>query len=176
VLEIRDATPADAPDIATVHVESWRAAYRGLLPDEVLDGLSVPDRARWWRETLAVANGRATLLAVEDGTVLGFAAFGRVLEGNPREDDQQVGQLYALYLRPSAWGRGVGSTLHAAAMARLHEAGYTRVGLWRLAGNDRAQRFYQRHGWFDDGRAQLVAGADGERQDHRGMSRMWTTP
>jgi hypothetical protein len=40
MVELRDATPADAHAIANVLVQSWRAAYRGLLPDDVLAGLS----------------------------------------------------------------------------------------------------------------------------------------
>jgi len=41
---IRPATPEDARAIAEVHVASWRYAYRGLLPDDVLDRLSVEER------------------------------------------------------------------------------------------------------------------------------------
>jgi hypothetical protein len=36
MVEIRDATKADAHAIANVHVQSWRAAYRGLLSDDIL--------------------------------------------------------------------------------------------------------------------------------------------
>ena len=43
MVELRDATQADAHAIANVLVQSWRAAYRGLLPSDVLAGLSVPD-------------------------------------------------------------------------------------------------------------------------------------
>ncbi|HVL03469.1 MAG TPA: hypothetical protein VM386_03415 [Acidimicrobiales bacterium] len=48
MVELRDATPADAPAIANVLVQSWRAAYRGLLPDDVLAKLSIPDREQIW--------------------------------------------------------------------------------------------------------------------------------
>ena len=41
---MREAILADAEAIATVHVRSWQAAYRGQLPDEYLDGLTVEDR------------------------------------------------------------------------------------------------------------------------------------
>jgi hypothetical protein len=36
VTQLRPATPADAPALARAHVASWRAAYRGILPDAVL--------------------------------------------------------------------------------------------------------------------------------------------
>jgi len=42
---LRPAQPADAAAVARVHVRSWQVAYRGLLPDEYLDGLQPEDRA-----------------------------------------------------------------------------------------------------------------------------------
>ena len=44
MVELRDATPADAGAIAILLVQSWRAAYRGLILDDVLADLSVPTR------------------------------------------------------------------------------------------------------------------------------------
>jgi hypothetical protein len=39
VMDIRAARMEDVPQIAAVHVRSWQAAYRGLLPQAYLDGL-----------------------------------------------------------------------------------------------------------------------------------------
>ena len=41
-MEIRLATPDDALVVAGVHVWSWQVGYRGLLDDDLLDGL-VPE-------------------------------------------------------------------------------------------------------------------------------------
>jgi GNAT superfamily N-acetyltransferase len=158
--------PADALDIATVHVESWQVGYRGLVPDDVLAGLSIDTREQWWRATLSEPGARSTLLAVEGEDVLGFAAVGTSRDGDP-----QVGELYAMYLRSTAWGRGVGSVLHAAALDRLRSFGFTRASLWMLAGNGRALRFYRREGWAVDGRSKMVSGPYGVTMDHRGLSR-----
>ena len=43
---LRPAEPQDAMGVARVHVRSWQAGYRGLLPDAYLDGLRAEDRAR----------------------------------------------------------------------------------------------------------------------------------
>ena len=166
MVTVRDATPADARDIAAVHVESWQVGYRGLMPDEVLDGLSISTRERWWRETLSGPGERTTLLATDTNTVLGFAAVGPGRDGDP-----VVGELYAMYLRSAAWGRGIGRTLHSAALARLRTLGFDRASLWMLAGNERALRFYHREGWLADGRSKLVTGPGGVEMDHRGMAR-----
>jgi len=47
-LVVRRAEPRDAPAVARVHVASWRQAYRGLLPQEYLDSLSVEARTTTW--------------------------------------------------------------------------------------------------------------------------------
>ena len=46
-VRVRAATADDAAGVARVHVDSWRATYKGLMPDAVLDGLSVDNRADW---------------------------------------------------------------------------------------------------------------------------------
>jgi hypothetical protein len=42
-LSIREATPADGDAVAAVNVASWQQGYRGLLPEEMLAGLSVAE-------------------------------------------------------------------------------------------------------------------------------------
>jgi hypothetical protein len=44
---LRPAEPSDASAVARVHVRSWQAGYRNLLPDQYLDGLRPEDRAGW---------------------------------------------------------------------------------------------------------------------------------
>lgn len=104
MVELRDATPADAHGIATVIVQSWRAAYRGLLPDDVLAGLSVPDRERLWSDTLIDPPRTRIAIATIGRAIVGFAATGPPLVPTDRTDPT-VGDLYALYLNPDLWGR-----------------------------------------------------------------------
>ena len=60
---IRLAGLGDADSIAAVHVESCRAAYRGLVPQHVLDGLSLARQADIWRDILRAQDGQ-TLVVV----------------------------------------------------------------------------------------------------------------
>ena len=39
MMTVREAQPRDAAEVAGVHVRSWQVAYRGLFPDDYLDGL-----------------------------------------------------------------------------------------------------------------------------------------
>lgn len=41
---VRRAQEKDLPGVASVHTVSWQVAYRGIVPDDVLDGLDVAHR------------------------------------------------------------------------------------------------------------------------------------
>jgi hypothetical protein len=71
---IREATPADAAGIAEVHIAGWRWGYRGLLPDALLESLSVERREVGWRDALArPADEQTTFVAEVAGRIVGFA-------------------------------------------------------------------------------------------------------
>ena len=87
---VRAARPDDAHPIAAVHVATWRDAYAGLLPDELLAGLDVGDWAGRWRGRLAApAGGVFTLVFETDGRPRGFAS------GGPSRDEFPGGEVYA---------------------------------------------------------------------------------
>src|SRR3954447_20595306 len=106
---LRAAEEADAGPIATAHMRSWRTAYRGILPDEFLDTLSIPEREQRMREVLASRRPERHVWVIEsDQGVLGFSD-----AGPSREDDapSEAGEVYAIYLDPSAVGQGLGREL-----------------------------------------------------------------
>ncbi|WP_069385236.1 GNAT family N-acetyltransferase [Cellulosimicrobium cellulans] len=142
---IRPAGPADASAIARVHVASWRGAYAGIVPDEYLASLDVDQREKHWVDSLSTAGAR-TWLADADGRTIGFATIGPC-----RDEDAEPGDLeiYAIYLDPETWGRGVARDLMRTMLAEV-PPGVT-VTLWVLADAERALRFYRRHGFSPDG-------------------------
>jgi GNAT superfamily N-acetyltransferase len=155
---IRRAVVADAPSIAGVHVRSWKAAFPGLVPQAYLDALVPEDRLPMWRAVLGTTSWpRLGTFVVVDATdaaaVRGFATVG------PSRDDDadpgEVGEVYTIYLDPSAWGTGVGAELLDAGQAEMRLAAYRRATLWTLGTNERAKRFYERRGWKADGSTKL---------------------
>jgi ribosomal protein S18 acetylase RimI-like enzyme len=150
-MRIRPAAVTDAERIAEIHVRSWQAGYRGLLPQPFLDGLRPSERAPRWTMIVQQAAWphQGTLVADDAGEVVGFTDFRPT-----RDDDQnpaEVGEITTLYVLPAAWGRGIGRQLMIAAVDALSTAGYTSATLWVLATNTRAIRFYDRSGWKPDG-------------------------
>jgi GNAT superfamily N-acetyltransferase len=143
---LRDAREGDASGIAAVHVASWRAAYPGLLPAAVLDGLSVARRTATWERVLADRRQFVVVAEVE-GRVVGVGHAGPARDADLGPG---TGQLTTLYLAPGTWGAGTGRALHDAALDRLTTAGCDSAVVWMLSTNERARRFYARQGWVRD--------------------------
>lgn len=154
---IRDASIDDAAGIARLRVETWRAAYGGLVPQEVLDRMDIERetgrRMEHWHEMHADARCH-DLVAVADGEVVGWAMCGPAREA----DAPASGELYAIYARSDRWSRGVGNALLMEAERRLRADGHDRAYLWVLLGNARATSFYEAHGWHADGGAKTEEG------------------
>jgi GNAT superfamily N-acetyltransferase len=144
----RTATSLDATQIAQVHVDSWRVAYKDLLPADLLENLSVAQRSRMWDRLLA-ANSEKTVIYVAEsgGLIVGFA-----LAGPARETDQRLnqGEIYAIYVDGSAWGSGIGYKLMEASHHFLKQMVFSSMVLWVLDGNEQAIRFYERYGFVRD--------------------------
>lgn len=146
-LTVREAGEDDVLAIATIHVRSWQAAYRGVLPDELLDGLSVSERADRWRQIVAGSDERWLTLVAErpDGDLSGFCSVTAPSpEAPPGELTAEVG---ALYVDPEHWRQGAGGSMLSIALGELRELGFQDVILWVLPENEAALAFYERFGF-----------------------------
>ena len=144
---LRAAVPGDALAVARVHVRSWQAAYRGLLPDDYLDGLKAEDRAQKYDFANLDKFAPQTVVAELGGFIVGFATTSRSHDSSL----SNFGELCALYVDPEHWGNGYGVALVADARDRLITLGFDEALLWVLKGSDRADRFYRSDGWRADG-------------------------
>ncbi len=147
---IRRAQPEDAMAVAGVHVRSWKAAYRNILPDDYLDQLRPEDRAGKYDFASRDPLKPSTLVAVgdpENPAIQGFATTMPVTDS----DMPGYGELCALYIDPRYWGNGLGVALLSAARRQMFEQGFRKAILWVLTGNVRAENFYRNDGWRADG-------------------------
>lgn len=149
-MDVRRARLGDERAIAEVHVRTWQVAYRGQIPDVVLDGLSVERRTRAWSQIIAESSPPASgaFVLEEHGEVHGFA---HVAPSRDEDADDNVGELTAIYVAPEFWGSGGSYLLLERALAGLREAGFSAATLWVLDTNLRATRFYESASWTPDG-------------------------
>lgn len=139
-MRVREATRADAGAIARLHLDNWRIAYRGIVPDDLLDAITVESRQQHWNGVLAESGGTEFVYVAEDagGRLIGIASGGPEMGDDP----QYRGALYVLHVRPNAQGQGVGRALMRAVAERLAADDITTLLVWMLRENHPARRFY----------------------------------
>ena len=150
---VRTAGPDDAPRIAEVNVRSWKAAYAGIVPDAILDGMDIDRYRETWLRRIADLGQRSLFVAVLDGRIEGY-----VLSGPARDHDlpDLAGEVYAIYVDPPAQRRGLGRVLLDAGEGELRGAGFEPLVLWVLTANAQGRGFYQACGWRPDGETRQI--------------------
>ena len=147
-IEVREAGEGDAPAIAEAHVRAWQVAYYSMVPDRILDGLSIEGAVRNW-ERLVSERGSVTLVAGRGGAVEGFCSVST--PSRDRDATEHTAEVAAIYVHPESWRTGVGRALLEAALGNLREEGWGEVTLWVFGANDQARGFYAAHGFEPDG-------------------------
>lgn len=142
---LRPGTPADAAPVAEIWHASWHLGHAGHVPE----GLTA-------RRTLEAFHQRTpgrvddTTVAEVDGRVVGFI----MIAGDEVEQ---------VFVAPDHRGSGVAALLLAEAERQVAAAGHEVAWLAVVAGNARARRFYEKHGWSDEGDLPYEVTAGGER-------------
>ena len=145
----RPAVPADASGIAHVHIRAWKEAYSGVIPHDYLERLSLETKTEWWRNAL-LAEETNVIVAIKDDQIIGWISFGSSRD----EDTVGAAEVYAIYILPDYWRRGIGSDLLKAAEPSF--GGFSSIVLWVLAENKRALAFYRDHGFEPDGATKQI--------------------
>jgi ribosomal protein S18 acetylase RimI-like enzyme len=144
-MEISLARAEDTAAVAEVHITARNSYYDGFVDIAKLDRRAA--QLREFYQTAPERLERRLWCAKIDGEVVGMALIG------PSQDNlgPSVGQLYQIHVHPDHWRKGVGSALHTACMEAWRDAGVTvgTVEVWSR--NERAQAFYESHGWRPDG-------------------------
>jgi ribosomal protein S18 acetylase RimI-like enzyme len=146
MMQIRHAVPEDARAVAEIHVDAWRAAYADILPEAFLASLTVSSRQAFWDRFLAENQGDLQV-AMEGDRMFGWINTGPCRDEGLARDEAEI---WAFYVSPAVWSKGVGRQLWVSARNRLIEQGHRQCHLWVLAQNARAIRFYQAVGFDRD--------------------------
>ena len=120
-LVIRDATPADIPALAELHVRTWNATYAPFRAN----GPPVALRERQWRDAFAKDDGSWFCLVVENAgrELIGFAKATR--SDNP----EYGGELSKIYLLGEYQRLGIGRRLIGHVARRFLSQGITSMWL-----------------------------------------------
>lgn len=141
-IRIERARPADAGPLARVYVETWRAAYAGLVPDRVLVAMKTDVHKARFAGWIGRQTDRQFILVARaaDTGVIGLCSAGQA-RGGPKTD----GEIYLLYVDQDWQNRGIGRSLLSAALRGMRAGGFRTAILWVLADNP-SRFFYEATG------------------------------
>ncbi|MEG4282602.1 GNAT family N-acetyltransferase [Microcoleus sp. A006_D1] len=137
---VREAKIADAPAIARVNVDTWRTAYRKIVPPDYLAQQSYQKRESSWQEILANVKNTGGFVCVaenDSGQIVGFAAGGCERTGKYIYQ----GELFAIYILEEYQRQGIGQQLVRAVATKLAELSLNSMLVWVLGDNSACQ-FY----------------------------------
>ena len=139
---VRAAKEGDAAGIAKVHVQSWQETYRGIMPDSLLDNLSVERRQTWWESVIKEQlDANPVFVAEHDGEIVAFASGGAARDAYDKYDCE----LSTIYALKAVHGQGIGRQLMQQVAQKLHDIGYKGLMLWVAKGNP-TEGFYAHMG------------------------------
>lgn len=153
-------------DMSRLHALGWRAAYRDSIPAdymarEITDERWVPVFRQNYGEGryhgLLLYDGEQPLCCATYGPARVDQSAGDTICDFSSPDLAAWGELVSLYSHPDHWGQGYGSVVIEEVLSRLSAAEYPGCFLYVLQENDRARRFYEKHGFTWDGHSLEVA-------------------
>lgn len=153
-MKVRYIIPADdRMMISKVYEESWKSAYKGIIPQDYLD--SIPEGR--WAPNLDNQSWN-TLVCIDNGKIIGTSSFCK----SRFEQFQGWGEIISIYLLPDYIGKGYGKILMEAALLELKKQGYKNIFLWVLEENIKARNFYEHYGFLqtDDILENTIGGKD----------------
>lgn len=167
---VRPARPEDVAEIARIQVDTWRYAYRNLLPEPVLESLSVAAAQPAWAAAVEYPPSprHHVLVALEQQWLVGFVALAPADDLEPGDPEPETTAAFGPLLVEPRWGRrGHGSRLLAAAVDHARADGMTRAIAWVPSGDGATLGLYREAGWATDGYARTLDTGAGEVREIR---------
>ena len=145
MIDIVNAQLADAPIVGKLHAASWRATYRGILPDSYLDTEVDADRLTYWNNALAQGSYAIVRVLRDDCVPAGFTGLRKGVDAG------YDFTLEHIHVASGRRGSGFGRRLMADAARQVQAAGGDSLCLWVFDANAAAISFYRALGGVVDG-------------------------
>jgi RimJ/RimL family protein N-acetyltransferase len=149
--KIRYANTNDAKALGEIHSKSWYHAYKGIVPDKILENLSSQKMQK--RFEGAINKSEENAIIFKNNKPVGFIYIGKC-----RDEDKPntCGEVWGIYLHPDYWNMGIGTKLINWGLNELKNRNFNQITLWVLEENTNARKFYEKIGFKHDGTAKEI--------------------
>ena len=142
-IDIRKVKQGDADTLAYIQTESWKAAFKEIIDDAMLEKCTNIDKARAMYQRLLDENmGNGYLLTVDNKPHC-------IAYWDKARDPELTGkaELICIHSLPNNWHKGFGSKMMDMILEDIKKSGYSEVVLWVFRDNLRARAFYEAKGF-----------------------------
>lgn len=149
--KIRWANINDSKRLGYVHSQTWKTAYKNIVPEKVLNEITPKKREKYFRK--AIKNKEETAVLIVDNKVVGFITLGKCRDN---DYDSSVGEIWGIYILSAYWRKGLGRSLINWGVDELANRGYKKITLWVLKDNKNSRKFYEKMGFINDGSEEII--------------------
>lgn len=154
-VHIRRVKIGDENSLAYVQTESWKEAFKEIVPADLLLKCTEMERATaMYKKLLEEHKGNGYILEL-DGKPHCIAYWDATRE----KDMTGFAELICIHSLKDGWNKGYGSLMMKQLLDDVKKAGYSKIMLWVFDNNLRAIRFYEKHGFVASGKKQPALGA-----------------
>lgn len=150
---VRYANKEDADTIALIYSKSFQQAFKGIIPDDFLNGKFSFENLRKQLAKELDEGTTSNCIILKDDIPVGMLTF---MKDSYKERDESEIDLGRIYLLPEYWGKNVAIEFINWLSKELKSKGYSKVALWVVEENLRARKFYEKVGFAHDGEIRII--------------------
>lgn len=132
-ISIRKAKDSDLNGIIRVNVETWKSAYKGVVPDKFIQGFVIRTQNKGWQKQLKNMIEENLFFVAEKSKseIVGFAIGGLERNKNPN----YKGELMGIYILKECQRQGIGKALTGKIVEGLIKMKVNTMLVWVLEDN-----------------------------------------
>lgn len=153
--QVRRVKNGDENSLAYIQTESWKEAFKEIVPADLLSQYTEIERATAiYQKLMEEQKGNGYILEL-DGKPHVIAYWDAARE----KDLTGFAELICIHSLKDGWNKGYGSLMLKQILEDVTSAGYSKIMLWVFEKNVRAIKFYEKHGFTASGKKQPAFGA-----------------
>lgn len=136
----------DSKSASLIYAMSWKAGYKGIFTEKLLSDIPIDFWVTTFNNNYNTHRFNIAIMSV-NGEDIGAGGYGFSRDYN----DLTVGEVTSIYFLENTWGKGYAKELMNFMINELSKKGCTKIHIWVLKENVRAQRFYEKFGFKKTG-------------------------